>query len=241
MSALVMGSFVPDFPYLVSLAPGMSFGHTFAGVFILDLPLALFSLWIFHTFIKQPMLMFLPDSFRRRLRTSVTRFPFWPSERLSLIILSILLGTATHLLWDSFTHNTSWIYQHWALLRSSVELPVTGEMRMYKLLEYASSVFGMVVVAVWIWHWYRTTKPSAYPPAQPFDAAQRRTLVATLPALAILGAFLRTYHEYKIQIQIRPVVHFTADILISVISFFLLGLLVCGVFIRLEKTVDARG
>src|SRR5208337_2177419 len=93
MSALVMGCFVPDFPYFLSLKPNMSYGHSFPGMFVLDLPLALAALWLFHAFLKQPMLMFLPAGFRQRLRTSVTGFRFLPVERFSLLVLSILIGT----------------------------------------------------------------------------------------------------------------------------------------------------
>lgn len=232
MSALVMGCFAPDFPYLLSLSPDDAYGHTFRGMFLLDLPVAFVALWLFHTLIKKPMLTFLPDGFRRRLRTSVTSFSFWPAKRLSLIILSILVGIATHLVWDAFAHNTSWLYQNWAFLRKTVELPVTGGMQIYKLLEYLSSAFGLVVVAIWIWNWYRTTQPSAYPAAPPFDMARRRTFVATLPALAILGGVFRAYHALGIHRGIRPLVHFTADILISAIAFFLLGLLVYGIIER---------
>jgi hypothetical protein len=241
MSALVMGCFVPDFPYLISLSPRVFYGHTFPGMFVLDLPLALLALWLFHAFVKQPMLMLLSAGFRRRIRTSVNSFPFWPSERLSLIILSILIGTATHLLWDAFTHRTSWFYENWAFLRINVELSAIGEMPMYKLLEYVSSVFGLVVVAVWIWCWYRTTDPSAYPAAEAEDAAQRRTFVAVLPALAILGGVLRSYHANGIHLEIRPLVHFTADILISALTFFLLGLLAYGVILRRQKPTYVRG
>jgi len=239
MSALVMGSFVPDFPYFISLEPRMFYGHSFPGMFTLDLPFALLSLWLFHAFLKQPMLMFLPAGFRRRLRTSVTSFRFWPMERFSLLVLSILIGTATHLAWDAFTHRTSWIYENWAFLRSSVELPVIGEMDMYKFLEYASSAFGLVVVAVWIVYWYRTKKPSAAPVAEPVDPAQRRTLVISLPALALLGGALRAYHTAGVRLQIRPLVYFTADTLISAITYFLLGLLVCGVMFRRHRAVRA--
>jgi hypothetical protein len=229
MSALVMGCFAPDFPNLLFLSPDKSFGHTILGMFLLDLPLALAVLWLFHTFIKRPMLMFLPDGFRRRLRTSVTSFSFWPSNRLSLLVLSILVGTATHLVWDAFTHNTSWLYQNWAFLRRSVDLPGTGEVQMYKLLEYGSSAFGLVVVGVWIWHWYRTAKPSACAVAPPFDGAPRRAFVATLPALAILGGVLRAYHHaHGIHWRIRPLVHFTTYILVSAITLFLSGLIACG-------------
>lgn len=238
MSAIVMGCFVPDFPYLLSLSPRRLFGHTLAGMFVLDLPLAMAALWLFHTFIKQPLLTFLPAGFRRRLTAGVGAFPFRPLGRLSLLALSILTGTATHLLWDACTHDNSWICRNLAFLRIRVELPAIGVMPAYTLLEYASSAFGLAVTAIWTWHWYRTTKPSAAPIAHPADTAQRRIFVVGLPALAALGGALRAYHANGLRLQIRPVVHFTADMLISTIAFFLLGLFVYGVILRRHRAVS---
>lgn len=241
MSAIVMGSFVPDFPHFLSLlSPETPIGHTLAGVFLFDLPLAMAALWLFHAFIKQPMLMFLPVGIRRRLTSSVTTFPFWPSRRLLLIVLSILTGITTHLLWDAFTHRNSWISQNWAFLRGAVRLPVAGEMQMDKLLEYASSIFGLAVLAGWIWYWYRTTNPSVAPIAQPVDAAQKRTLVVGLPVLAMLGGALQAYRESGILLQMRPIAHFLVATLISTIAYFLLGLLVYGVILRCRRGAIVR-
>lgn len=226
---------MPDFPYLLSLSPHKSYSHTLPGMFLLDLPLALLSLWLFHAFIKQPILAFLPDGVLRRVSSSLSSFSFSPTGRLSLVVLSILIGTATHLVWDSFTHDTSWIYQNWAFLRGSVALPITGEMGVYKLLEYLSSVFGLAIVAVWIWHWYRTTQPSPYPVVLLLKGRRRQTFVATLPVLAILVGVLRSYRVLGTSLGIRPIVHFLADVSISFIAVFLLGLLACGVVIRRER------
>ncbi|HTV81841.1 MAG TPA: DUF4184 family protein [Acidobacteriaceae bacterium] len=239
MSAIVTGCFVPDFPHFLLLSRHVAFSHTIVGMFVLDLPLAIVALWIFHAFIKQPMLMFFPSGVRRRLTTSVDTFGFWPPERLSLIVLSILTGTTTHLLWDAFTHDNSWICQNWAFLRRWVDLPVTGGMPMYTLLEYASSVFGLALVAVWIWHWYRVSTPSAALVTQPMDAAHRRAFVAALTVPAALGGALRSWLINGIHLQIRPIVHFTADMLVSAITLFLLGLLVCGVILRRNTSVSS--
>jgi hypothetical protein len=239
MSAIVMGCFVPDFPHFLLLSHHVSFSHTIVGMFVLDLPLAVVALWLFHAFMKQPMLMFIPSGVRRRLTTSVDTFAFWPPEHLSLIVLSILTGAATHLLWDSFTHYNSWICQNWAFLRGWVDLPVIGGIPMYTLLEYASSVFGLAVVAVWIWHWYRVTTPSAAPVTQPMDAAHRHAFVAALTVLATLGGALRSWLVNGIHLQIRPIVHFAADMLVSAITLFLLGLLVCSVILRRNASVPS--
>jgi hypothetical protein len=240
MSAVVMGCFVPDFRYFLSLSPHVFIGHTFAGIFVFDLPLGIAALWLFHIFIKRPMLMFMPASFRRKLMTSVSSFQFWPWRRLWMIVLSILIGTTTHLLWDAFTHCNSWIGQNWALLRREPELPVTGEIQICTLLEYVSSILGIAVVVAWIWLWYRTTNPSVMALAQPVNPPQKRAFVVVLPVLATFIGALRGYHENGIHLQIRPLVHFTADTLISAITVFLLGLLVYGVILRRHGTDPVR-
>jgi len=238
MSALVMGSVAPDFPNLLFLRPDKSMSHSLPGMFLIDLPLAVVALWLFHTLLKKPMLTFLPDGFRRRLSTSVTSFSFWPWKRLWLILVSILVGIATHLGWDAFTHDTSWIYENWTFLRGSVELPVTGQMPIYKLLEFGSSVFGLAVLAVWIWNWYRTTEPSDSPAAPHVDGARRRIFVAGLTAFAVLGGALRVYHSQGVRWAIRPVVNFTADFLMATIALFLFGLLVSAVVERVRERRD---
>ena len=83
-----------------------------------------------------------------------------------------------------------WPYEHWSFLRLPVELPIWGS-RMYKLLQYLSSVAGTVLVAIWVWYWYRTDEPAEHPVAQPYTTAQRFALVVILLLIAICGGILR--------------------------------------------------
>ena len=231
---------MPDFPYFFFQSQHSSFGHTFTGMFALDLPLGVAALCVFHALIKQPLMLFLPAGIRRRLTTSVNTFRFGPVKRFSLIVLSVLVGAATHLAWDAFTHRDNWMYEHWAFLRRTVELPGIGGMEMYKLLEYASSAVGLAVVAAWIWHWYRTTSPEVAPPAETRYAPGMRAFVAVLPVVAIAGGALRAYLRDGLEMQIRSILHFAADLLMAAISILLLGLLVCGVILRQWKAVPVQ-
>jgi len=61
-------------------------------------------LWLFHTFVKLPVARLLPDAIQRRLTCRLGEFGFGGAARFALIVGSILLGIATHLVWDSFTH-----------------------------------------------------------------------------------------------------------------------------------------
>src|SRR5436305_117206 len=95
-SALLIGTFAPDFEYLLRLAPRGRFGHTLQGALELTLPVALLVLWAFHSFIKQPVAMLLPEALRRRLPNATDKFRFGGPARFLLIIVSILVGIATH-------------------------------------------------------------------------------------------------------------------------------------------------
>ncbi len=69
-SALVIGTFAPDFEYFLRVTHSGRFGHTLVGSFVFTLPVALVVLWIFHTFVKVPVTMLLPDAIQRRLAKS---------------------------------------------------------------------------------------------------------------------------------------------------------------------------
>jgi hypothetical protein len=236
MSALVIGCFAPDCVYLVSLRPHGRFGHTLPGVFLLDLPGSLLALWLFHAFVKPPLLFFLPGGIRRRLKEDgANGFSFRPVSRLALIVLSVLVGIATHIAWDFFTHDNDWPYQHWAILRGRVHLPIAGPEPLIKMLEYGSTLLGLAILAIWIWHWYRTTEPSPPPGAELASRSDHRTITVLLPLAAILCGALRAYPARGVSLHWRSMLHFITDTLIASIGLFLVGLLLYGVLLRLES------
>ena len=174
-SALVIGTFAPDFEYFLRLAPNGRLGHTLPGTFILTLPAALLVLWIFHSLVKRPATMLMPDALRNRLVNHLGDFRFGGASRFLLILASLLLGIATHLLWDSFTHAGTWLYIHWPLLRASVNLPVLGPIPCYKVFQHGSTIVGTGVVVAWLISWYRSSEPSTHVPGEsPFAARKTR-------------------------------------------------------------------
>jgi len=207
-------------------------GHTIRGMFLFDLPVGLVALWLFHYFMKQPALIFVPRAIRRRVKSDA--YSFLPPARLALIAISILIGSATHILWDAFTHGFYWPARHWRFLRTNVELPIVGHMVMFKFLQYVSSVAGLLFVGLWVWYWYRTTRPVDHAIAQPYSAAQRAALTVVLPLVALGAGILRAHPSMKTFEAIRPVVNFAADTVVTGIAIFALELLVCGVMLRLS-------
>jgi hypothetical protein len=189
-SALVIGTFAPDFEYLLRLSPSGRFGHTLVGSFVFTLPLALVVLWIFHAFVKRPTAMLLPEAIQRRLQDHLDGFRFGGVARFILIIASILLGIATHLLWDSFTHSTAWPYHRWSLLRRSFTLPIVGNLPLYKILQHGSTVFGIAILSIWLANWYRTTEPCGRL-TKNLSPMRKAVVIAVVATVALVGAIAR--------------------------------------------------
>ncbi len=231
-SAVVTGCFAPDFAYFMFLKPRGFYGHTLPGVFIFDLPVSLVVLWLFHAYVKQPLLTFLPNGVRRRIRPREQRFSFWPPPRLVLIMISLLVGTATHILWDSLTHPRYWPYRHWSFLRQTVHIPIAGKVVMYQVLQHISTVVGLAVLALWLWFWYRATKPVESPIAEPFTPAQLRTITFFVPVLAICGGVLRAFVGVGVPGSFMSIVMFVGEWGLAAITFFAIGLLLCGLLFQ---------
>ncbi len=238
MSGLIVGCFAPDFAYFSFISTRGLYAHSLPGIFLVDLPLSLLALWLFHTFMKQPFITFLPKGFRARMKPNENSFPFWPPARLAWIAISILVGITTHILWDSFTHPFYWPYRHLSFLRMPVQLPVEGHVQLYKVLQDGSSVGGLALVAIWIWVWYRATDPRALPEEKPYTRVQVFVIRFIVPAVALIGGTLKSHSDTGMpDVGFRPLVHFAVIGGIAAITFFLVGLLICGVVFRRRAVV----
>ena len=134
-AAVIVGSISPDFPYLLVLTPTHAPGHSILGVLVHCLFPALAALFIWYRWLEKPTLAFwkLPE----RSRSAET-----PS--IPLIIVGVLIGALSHVLWDSTSHSYS------AIVESSpfwnfklLSLPI------YKWNQYLSGVFGLVILGLW--------------------------------------------------------------------------------------------
>ena len=189
MSALVFGCFAPDMEYSLWLRPHGHFGHTLPGVFIFDLPASLVALFLFHRYAREPLLACLPLHLRERVR-SINGRPMWSASGFALVCVSILVGVATHLLWDSFTHEDYWIGQHLDLLKTTIEVPLFGSRSWYALLQYLSSLFGIVAILVWFVLWYRKTPP-VHSTGDESTSARDRIVVIGAVVVAVVAGLVR--------------------------------------------------
>jgi hypothetical protein len=166
-SALIVGSLAPDFHYFFNVGPHGHFSHSIKGAFVFALPTSLAVLWVFQTVMKAPLINLAPERHQQRLAGLDAPFHWWPAGRFALILFSLMVGIATHLVWDSITHERGLVVRKFADLRTPALDEFGSERPLYDLLQEASGLVGMAVLVVWYWRWFRRA------PIQPAPDHQR--------------------------------------------------------------------
>ncbi len=191
-SALVVGSMVPDLPYYLPVhppaGPGADVTHSPTGVVTLDvlLGLAVFLLW--HGLLAGPALAASPAGLRARVPRAAlagVRERLATPVRVVRVLVSLSVGAATHVLWDSFTHDGRWGVRHVDWL-AQPHASVAG----YTWAQLASSVAGLLLVAIWTRRWWvSATVREPGPPGLPGPlAAAARTGVVGAGLIAAAAA-----------------------------------------------------
>lgn len=170
-SALVLGSVIPDAWYLV---PGIdrAFSHNASGLLLFCLPAGLLAYLVFHAVAKEPLLQLLPQGLASRVRAfACAGLPraSWPT-----VCASLLLGAATHLAWDAFTHRGR-LSRAWPFLTEDV----------LAVLQHGSTLVGGALLAWWLVRKLREAQPVA---AEVLPAPTRTAIVAALACVAA-GSF----------------------------------------------------
>lgn len=108
VTGLVAGSIAPDFEKFGRLAVINQHSHSLASIFYFSCPVALLIAFVFHGLVRQPLLAHLPAALQQRL-APFGHLAWAPYLRAHLggVLLSVVVGAALHLFWDSFTHNNT--------------------------------------------------------------------------------------------------------------------------------------
>lgn len=147
LTALVAGSIIPDFEYFITMKSGSVYSHTWLGLLWFDLPLALLLMWVYNSWVKNQLIDHLPAFFNKRL--SPFRHPDgrYYMQRWAIIIISVLIGGASHLVWDSFTHWGGYFAMRIPFINSWVEVGDHG-IPVFVILQLLSSVVGALVILI---------------------------------------------------------------------------------------------
>ncbi|GAB2476589.1 hypothetical protein GCM10027063_17030 [Promicromonospora xylanilytica] len=155
-AALVAGAVAPDMPYFARTVPvpvtaeswyepfmNATTSHGPLGALTVALPYAL-ALWGLYLLARRPVGALLPAG---PPPSSEPGDPATVLRRGGWVLLSLLIGIATHLVWDSFTHGDGWVVLHVPFLTDQLVEGLTWA----RALQHVSTVVGLVVLAVYLW------------------------------------------------------------------------------------------
>ncbi|MFD5463900.1 DUF4184 family protein [Kitasatospora sp. NPDC127059] len=160
-AALVAGAVAPDMPYFVSTI-GLPVGaqswyepftnatttHSLPGALTVGLPYTL-ALWAMFLAGHRPLASLSATA-------SLPSLPLGPAgaraagavvRRAGWVLLSALIGIATHLVWDSFTHVDGFVVTRTPWLESTL----AGGLTWARALQHMSTVGGLAAIAVYGW------------------------------------------------------------------------------------------
>jgi hypothetical protein len=218
-TALVIGSMAPDFQYFVFGHEKGVLGHSMFGLVAWCLPVVVVVGLLFHRVVKWPLLVAAPAVVSRRLVASAG--VGWPLRPLPIFV-STVIGGATHDVWDSCTHAEGFVVNTFpGVLRVMVDVPFVDQpMVLFRLLQYACSLVGVIALAVIVVPAIRRKPPVELPADLP---RWRVRLVFAIAAAAGCAGIC-----FKVQRYLDG----PSAIVVACISGILYGMVVAGLVVR---------
>lgn len=177
--ALVVGTTAPDLIYLVG--PLGAAAHRPAGLLTICLPAGLLAFLYLEALVVPVLGPALVGAAPRRVASTVARL-VGPRPRPRgvrgwlAVAAALVLGAATHQLWDGFTH--AWLWPARALYPDTTVSLLGRPILLARVLQHGSSLLGLVVVLVYL----RRTAPGPLPePGTRAGAVRRLLLLLALP------------------------------------------------------------
>ena len=160
LSALIIGSMTPDFSYFLPLGISRYETHSLSALLWFCLPVGLTFYYIYHILLAPVLLSISPQGFKQRLNANITLGKL-PSATFTAIVLSLLIGSATHIIWDLLTHPPHVLPSSLASWMNIVVIKFDGyTVQIYRLLQHLSTFLGIGLVIYWIRQWYKNTPPT---------------------------------------------------------------------------------
>jgi hypothetical protein len=228
---LIVGSITPDLPYFVPARFGrlMADTHTIYGSFVYDVPIGL-AVILFGFLLRRPFTVLLSVRGRALCLRAMERFRDRPLAW-ALAPIAILIGTWTHILWDSFTHETGWMVRRVSALSAPITIGwYTG--MLCHVLQYVSSVAGLAVLIIW----YRRLPAPVIVPADAgtMHSYTRWMLLLVSVVAALMGGFQALQAAMHSQTNYRIIYL----LLTRSIAWFAVLYLLAGMLVMLTRKAE---
>ena len=237
LSALIIGSMIPDFDNFFPYLPIIFNPHMLHGLFTFCIPFG-FLLWIiFQKVIKKPVLSFFPTSHQLRLANLLEDYKFTSLGSLGWVLFSIWLGGLTHIILDSFTHGYGIFVHIIPFLRVGLFTIGVKPIQVYMALQLILSILGILLLMIWYWRWYQRTSKLELLPTPYLTNPIRWVFLEIFLFIAIIGGTIITFQLVGFPSSLRDLYQFVRDLFIGTMGFLLVQIfLFCILFWGWQKT-----
>ena len=148
LSGLIVGSMTPDFEYFIRMKDYSKYSHTWSGLFWFDVPLGLILIFVFHNVVRNILIEYLPFSLNIRF-SSFAKFNWnkYFQHHILVVLISLIMGIASHIFWDSFTHSGGYFYHTLPFVEESVNI-LNHQISGAPILQYVSSIIGGILMLI---------------------------------------------------------------------------------------------
>ena len=239
VSGLALGSMIPDLVYFLPLGISGSQSHSLPGLFLFCLPAGVVSWFVYRGVLRSFILALVPRSVAHRIGGS--RSSPRSLVELKAVCASVVVGAATHVVWDSFTHRTGFVVQAVPALQVPVDLFDWYRPQVFTLLQHSSSLLGLAGIVFWGIRWFSSTRPERQSEAVPLSLWFKSLILAALvlPSCAA-GLFVLWLHLSPGESSFRVLQNHLGRAIFSAGTVFLSMLMLSALAWRVWPTVASE-
>lgn len=145
-TGLIIGSMTPDFEYFIRMKIKSEVGHTLIGLIGFNLPLGIILAFVFHNIVRNTLFDQLPECLQSRF------YPYrqldWTSyftQKWLVVLISISIGTLSHIFWDGFTHINGYFVTLIPILQQTT-IVFGKQFYVSNILQHVSTVLGALAI-----------------------------------------------------------------------------------------------
>lgn len=221
LTALVIGSMAPDFEYFTRFIPRGTIGHTAMGFFYFNLPLCFFIAYIYHYIVKKPFIFNMPSPLNKwYYLLAVEKWGINSIKEFMTFSYSAVIGMASHVFWDSFTHKTGFFVKRVSLLRASIHIS-NHKIPVYKFLQHGSTLISIIIILTYLYK-IRTIGKIIIPKISWKDKITYYFLILLIGILVVLYRMFCTLGGFRL--------NYFGVYIVSFISGLIIGIVLVSIF-----------
>ena len=150
VTALAVGSMVPDFENYFRMQEQHNSWHHRNGILFFAIPIGILCCYLFHNLLKTTFINNLPTWYRKRFETDLhVNWNRFVAKNKAAVFISLLAGIVLHLFWDGFTHQDGIFVKMIPFLTVSFDL--AGYLiPVHFILQVISSIAGLFYLQILI-------------------------------------------------------------------------------------------